>query len=272
MQCTNCGNEIKEGHATCPECGSHISNQVSFSSIQRPNGSYVGSAVYSQVVDQATAIDRAEFIRKTYTHMALAILGFIFIEYILLNWSGALDLVRLMVGGKNWLIVLLAFMGISYMADKWARSSTSRQTQYLGLGLYVIAEAFIFLPILFIAKYEIGDSVIGSAGLVTLGLFAGLTAIVFTSKKDFSFLGGILSIGGFVALGFIVASMLFGFNLGVLFSVIMVAFAGGAILYSTSNIMHQYRTDQYVAAALSLFSSIMLLFWYILRIFMGNRD
>jgi FtsH-binding integral membrane protein len=230
------------------------------------------AATMPRRVDQAAALDRADFIRRTYTHLALAVLAFIVIESMLLNWSGAQGMVQFMVDGYNWLIVLGAFMGISYLADKWARSSTSRQTQYIGLGLYVIAEAFIFLPILYIAKYKIGTSVIGSAGMVTLGLFAGLTFVVFSTKKDFSFMRNILGVGGFIAAGFIVASILFGFNLGVLFSVIMVGFAGGAILYSTSNIIHHYHTDQYVAASLSLFSSVMLLFWYILRIFIALDD
>jgi FtsH-binding integral membrane protein len=51
----------------------------------------------------------------------------------------------------------------------------------------------------------------------------------------------------------------------------MVAFAGAAILYDTSNILHRYRTDQHVAASLSLFASVALLFWYILSIF-SSRD
>ena len=79
-------------------------------------------------------------------------------------------------------------------------------------------------------------------------------------------------IGFFVALGFIAASLIFGFSLGNLFAFLMVAFAGGAILYDTSNILHKYRTDQHVAASLSLFASVALLFWYILRIFMGSRN
>jgi FtsH-binding integral membrane protein len=51
----------------------------------------------------------------------------------------------------------------------------------------------------------------------------------------------------------------------------MVLFAGAAILYSTSNVFLHYRTDQYVAASLSLFASIALLFWYILRILLSFR-
>ena len=106
---------------------------------------------------------------------------------------------------------------------------------------------------------------------MTLGLFLGLTATVFLTRSDFSFLGPILAIGGFVALGFIIASAIFGFSLGSLFAFVMVAFAGTAILYNTSNVLHKYNPNQHVAASLTLFASIALLFWYILSIF-SSRD
>ena len=78
-------------------------------------------------------------------------------------------------------------------------------------------------------------------------------------------------IGGFAALGFIVASALFGFSLGNVFAFVMVAFAGSSILYQTSNVLHRFRTDQHVAASLTLFASVALLFWYILTIFTNSR-
>jgi FtsH-binding integral membrane protein len=272
MYCPYCRNEIERGINTCPHCGKHLGSQFSFG-----GGAGVGkigpnAAAAPIVVDQAPDIARADFVRKTYTHMALAVLAFIILESILLNWSGAKNLVVSMIRGYNWLIVLGVFMGVSWLADKWARSSTSKEMQYAGLGLYVLAEAFIFLPLLYVAKNFVGESVIGSAGFVTLGLFAGLTFVVFSTRKDFSFMRNILGVGSFVALGIIVASIVFGFTLGVLFAGIMVGFAAGAILYTTSNILHHYRTDQYVAAALSLFAAVMLLFWYILQIFMSLDD
>jgi FtsH-binding integral membrane protein len=267
MNCPYCRNEIQQGVNSCPHCGKYLGGQFSAGAQQQAR-----ATVVSGPVDQATAIDRAEFIRKTYTHVALSVLAFIILESILLNWSGAINLVLFMVDGYNWLIVLGAFMFISHFADKWARTSTSKETQYMGLGLYIVAEAFIFLPILFIANHRVGQNIIGSAGLVTLGLFAGLTFVVLTTKKDFSFLEGALKVGFFIAMGVIVASILMGFNLGLLFSAIMVVFAAGAILYTTSNVLHHYRTDQYVAASLSLFASVMLLFWYILRIFLAFDD
>jgi FtsH-binding integral membrane protein len=107
------------------------------------------------------------------------------------------------------------------------------------------------------------------AGILTLLLFAGLTAVVFTTRKDFSFMGSILKIGGFIAIGLIVCGAIFGFELGLVFSGAMVLLAGGAILYDTSKILLHYRTDQHVGAALELFASVALLFWYVLRIVMS---
>jgi FtsH-binding integral membrane protein len=101
---------------------------------------------------------------------------------------------------------------------------------------------------------------------MTLSLFSGLTAIVLLTKKDFSFLKSALAVGFFIALGLIVAGLLFGFNLGLWFSVGMVVLASGSILYQTSNMVHKYDNEQYVGAALALFASLMLLFWYILSI------
>lgn len=230
------------------------------------------TTTYGRTVADAMPDDRAAFIRKTYLHLAGAILAFVMIEAFLMTSGLGLAIARTMLGsGVSWLIVLLGFMGVSMLANWWANSQSSKAMQYLGLALYTVAEAIIFIPLLFIVQIRTGSStVIAEAGVVTLGLFMGITAVVFLTRKDFSFLGPILMIGGFVALGVIAASLLFGFSLGTLFAFIMVAFAGGSILYQTSNVMHRYNTNQYVAASLSLFASIALLFWYILQIYSGS--
>jgi FtsH-binding integral membrane protein len=217
--------------------------------------------------------ERAAFIRKTYLHLAAAIAVFIGIEAYLISSGAGLAIAQTMLGGRfSWFIVLAVFMGVSMLANWWANSQTSSAMQYLGLALYVVAESIIFLPLLFIVAIKAdGYATIAQAGIITLGLFLGITAVVFLTRKDFSFLGPILTIAGFVALGFIAAGLLFGFSLGNVFAFAMVAFAGGAILYDTSNILHRYNTNQHVAASLSLFASVALLFWYILRITSSRR-
>ena len=120
----------------------------------------------------------------------------------MVNAPFAAKLAMSMTGGYSWLIVMGLFMAVGYLADKLARSENSEQMQYLGLGLFVIAEAIVFLPLLFIATMFGGAGLIPTAGLMTLLLVGGITATVFITKKDFSFMKGILSIGAFVALGF----------------------------------------------------------------------
>lgn len=225
-------------------------------------------------VADAAPTERAAFIRSTYLHLGLAILAFIGVEWFLLQQSWAPALVGKMTGGMGWLLVLGAFMGVSFIADRFAQSETSKGMQYFGLILFVVAEAVIFLPLLFIAANFAADPlVIAKAGATTACVFGGLTFAAFVTRKDFSFLRSFLMVGGFVALGIIVVSIIFGFNLGTIFAGAMAIFASVSILYNTSNIIHHYRTDQAVAASLSLFASVALLFWYILRIFLAfSRD
>jgi FtsH-binding integral membrane protein len=214
---------------------------------------------------------RARFIRRTYAHLAYAVLGFLVLEYVLLNLPGVERAVGFMTRGFNWLLVLGLFMVASWIADRWARSEVSRGLQYTGLALYVSIQAIIFLPLMFVAVNFSDPTVIPAAGIITGLLFAGLTVVAFTTRTDFSFLRGVLLIGGFVALGLIVASILFGFNLGVIFAVAMVGLAAAAILYYTSNILRYYRTDQYVSASLTLFASVALMFYYVLWLLMSLR-
>jgi hypothetical protein len=212
---------------------------------------------------------RATFITRTYAHLFGAILGFALIEIYLFKSGLAEPIARTLLGG-SWLIVLGAFMIVSWLANRAALLSRTMGTQYAALAGFVVAQAIIFVPLLFIAQYY-APGTIESAATVTMAAFTGLTFVAFWTRKDFSFLGGILRWAFIVALVLIVAGVLFGFDLGTFFSVAMVGLAGGAVLYDTSNVLHHYPEDRYVAASLALFSSIALMLWYVLRLFMGSR-
>lgn len=215
--------------------------------------------------------ERVNFIRKTYAHLAGAIGLFVLLEAMFLRTEMSMSWVMWATqSGLHWLLVLGLFMAVGWIADKWAQSDTSRGVQYLGLALYIVAEVLILAPLLFIAMYYAKDPyLIQKAGLITLTMFAGLTGTVFITRKDFSFMRGILGIGGMAALGVIVASMIFGFTLGTVFSVLMIALAAGYVLYTTSQVLAHYRPTQYVAASLALFAVIALLFFYVLRLLMS---
>lgn len=223
-------------------------------------------------VADATNIEKATFYKKVYTHLAIAILGFIILETLLINFVPS-EWVLFMLGGKFvWLFILGLFWLGSNLSNNLA-FHPSKEKQYLGLGAYILLEAVIFLPMLYmVIIFSEANNILIQAVLLTLFLFAGLTATVFLTNKDFSFLRTFITIGGFVSLGVIVCGALFGFELGLWFSTAMIIIAGAGILYQTQQIKDQFNTDQYVGASLQLFASIMLLFWYVLRLLMSRKN
>lgn len=230
-----------------------------------------------ELVVNASASERAKFITRTYLHLFAAIAVFAVLEVLWFATPVAELMFRALSGGRfAWLIFMAAFVGVSMLAQRWATSDTSRGRQYLGLGVYTLFESILFVPLIGVAlmlgQEPGGDTtILPRAILVTLTLFGGLTGVVFITRKDFSFLRSALMFGGFAALALIVFSLLFNFSLGMFFSYAMVALACGYILYDTSNVLRHYRTRQHVAAALALFAAVMLLFWYVLRIFIDRR-
>ena len=226
-------------------------------------------------VSESPEAARAEFIRKTYGHLAGAIALFAVLEWQFIS-LGLGDTALGLLGSSrySWLMVLGAFMAVSWVADRWATNDSSKGMQYAGLLLYTVAEAVIFLPMIALAIGITGDgSLLFQAGFITAAMVLGISAVALTTKKDFSFVGGMLKIGGFVALGLIAASIFLPFSLGLWFSGAMIIFASGSILYNTSNLIHRYQPGQHVAASLSLFASVALLFWYVLRFLMSfNRN
>lgn len=222
--------------------------------------------------------ERAAFIRRTYAHLAAAILAFVGLETALLSIPGIQTTVFRTLGSSpySFLIIMVAFIGGGMLAQYWASSQTSRGMQYLGLSLYVVLEALIFLPLMILATHFADPTIIPTAGILTLAVFAGLTAVVFITKKDFSFLGSLLSVCGFIAMGVVLVAIFVpgSFTLGKFFCIAMIVLMAGWILYDTSNVLHRYHTDQHVAAALTLFASVATMFWYIIRllwILQGDR-
>jgi FtsH-binding integral membrane protein len=239
--------------------------------------------------------DRVSFLRKTYAHLGVALIAFAAITGGMMkfmprtSWAFSKWAFN---GQWNWLLVLVAFMAVGWAAERLARSESSRGLQYGGLGLAVVAQALLLQPMLWVLIVRFGGpdirgeilrygvpvmsgeaaAILTQAVAITLAIFVGLTLVVFLTKKDFSFMRGVLTICTFAALGVILASMVFGFTLGAFFCGLMILLMAGYILFQTSMVMSVFPPTSYVAAALMLFSTIATLFWYVLRLLMSLRS
>lgn len=223
---------------------------------------------YQAPVSELSVEDRSQFIWKCYAHVVGAILAFAAVSAYLYTTGISERIAMPML--NNWFIVLGAFILVGWGASHVAHRVQSTAAAYAALAVFVFAEAIIFAPLLYVAELKAPGTIDSAAGVTIFGSIA-LIATAMITRKDFSFLRGLLVWGFFIALGLIVAGALFGFALGTWFSVGMIGFAGAAVLYDTSNILHHYPQDKYVAASLALFSSIAMMFWYVLQLFM-SRD
>ena len=238
--------------------------------------------------------DRVAFLRKTYAHLGVALIAFAAVTGGMMRYmtETSLKFSAWAFGGRgHWIAVILLFMVVGWVAEKLARSNTSKGLQYLGLGIAVVAEGILLQPLLWMLMIKFGNpetmfasdgvhailsgqaaSILMQAIVITLAIFTGLTLTVFLTKKDFSFMRSALAICTFAALGVIIASWAFGFSLGAVFCGAMILLMAGYILYQTSLVMAHFPPTGYVAAALMLFSTIATLFWYVLQLMMSlNR-
>lgn len=223
---------------------------------------------YLAPVSDASVEDRSDFIWKCYAHVVGAILAFAAIEAYFFQ-SGIAERIAMPML-NNWWMVLGVFILAGWGATHVAHRVESKNAQYAAFAAFIVLESLIFAPMLFIASVRAPGIIDSAAGVTVLGC-VGLIATVMITRKDFSFLRGMMVWLFFLALAAIVGSMIFGFELGTWFSVAMIGFAGAAVLYDTSNILHHYPQDKYVAASMQLFASIAMMFWYILRLFMSRN-
>ena len=111
------------------------------------------------------------------------------------------------------------------------------------------------------------------AGVLTVGIFGGLTAYVFVSKKDFSFLRGMVMTGLIVVFLSAVLNLFIVGSSALAFAISCAALLlfSGFVLYDTSNIIRRYPTSEYVAGALDLYLDAFNIFLALLRILNAGR-
>ncbi len=227
-------------------------------------------------VAMTSAENRATFYKKTYSHVALAFLGFILVESALFATPLAQNILSFLFVSK-WMVigVMVAMAFAAGYVEKMAFNATDKKKQYAALGLYILIESILFVPLIAMAFSYGGAGAISTillpGAIITIALFAGLILTVFITGKDFSFLKAALGIGFMVMFGIAIIGMIFGFNIGSWFSIGMIILMAGAILYQTSQVANAYHQEQYVAASVAIFASFMTLLFYVLRLLM-SRD
>lgn len=214
---------------------------------------------------------RSAFLVRVYQHLLAAVVAFMVFETLLFATGLAETIYDLVAGSSGaWLLILGGFMLVNWLATSAAHDILNPSRQYVGLFGMAAAESLIFAPMLyyvFNVEGAGGAVTVTSAAVVTGIGFGGLSVVGLVTRKDLSFLRPLMLWGGVMALVLIVAAVLFGLELGVWFSLAMIGLAGVSILYQTQTILRRYPEEAHVGAAVQLFASVMLLFWYVLRLF-----
>lgn len=213
-------------------------------------------------VADAQVSERMLFLRKTYS---LVLLGMAVFAVAMLSYGKVeflTNATRGIYSSGPW-IPLAVVMGGGWLVGRLA---TMRVIGFVGFLLWTGLLGLMVAPLAAVA----GPSTTGMAAVVTLAIFVGLTTYVFVTKKDFSWLGGALSILFFSLLGIAAASWIFGFHVGSWYGILGALLYSGYILYHTSDVMRRSRVEDSVPAAVALTTDVILLFWNLLAVFASN--
>jgi modulator of FtsH protease len=235
----------------------------------------LSSAPSSSVREGALTLDRLGidvrlgFLRKTYL---------MFMVGLLIAGAGAgagMTVLEGVFSGLHPFAILIGFLVAQFATVAVARIP----------GVNVAAfSAFTFLEGLLISRLliatlaikgvHVGGLNIATALVGTMIGFGGLTAYVFISRKDFSFLGGFMVFAFLGMLGFAIFGIFMGMSPGmwIAYNAIGLLLAGAYVLYTTSNILHHYSERDWVLAALALFLDFVMMFIYLLNLLNSRRN
>jgi modulator of FtsH protease len=251
---------------------------------------FIRPRTYDQAGSLAQAgVEKLAFLRKVYSLFTLSLVSAMGGALIALYAGASLSRVAIPGGDakvfvpplvlffvNHWFIGLVLFFG-SFMGASALREKPGLNVAAL-FGSAFISGLYI-APMIWFAQYSASQGNTLSAapvrdafGLAVLG-FTGLTSYALLSRRDFSFLGGFLSMGLWVVIG---ASLLSIFVGGTAFSLaiasVTVLLFGGYILYDTSRILHDPTNRDAVGVAIGLYLNFLNLFLALLRILSSQRE
>ena len=169
------------------------------------------------------------------------------------------------------IITLVGYFGLLYATTKtrnsgWGLVSVFALTGFMGYTLGPIVSHYLSLPN--------GTQTVMMAMGGTAAIFLGLSGYALTTRKDFSYMGGFITVGVLVAFLAGLGAVFFQIPaLSLTVSAAFVLLMSGMILWETSNIIHGGETN-YIMATVSLFVSIINLFTSLLQLlgFWNSND
>ncbi|TNF26941.1 MAG: Bax inhibitor-1/YccA family protein [Deltaproteobacteria bacterium] len=241
---------------------------------------YVGARVQApeaQIV--RTAEQQISFVRRVYAWMFAGVLATVMGVAIAVKSGLAESL--LYSGFLVNILLIVAWMGGAYALQRVRNVPTWNVVAFAGYGLLtgIVISSIVYVAIA-LAKVQgaaPGTYVLQAGGL-TLVTFGGLSAYAFFTKRDFSFLRGMLTVGTFALLGaLVIGFFVHATAFQMLISVFGVVLFAGYTLYDTQKVLRTFPDGEHVAGAMTLFLDFVLMFVYILRIVLliasgGSRD
>lgn len=163
----------------------------------------------------------------------------------------------------HWLVTIGGYFGLLFLTTKlrnsaWGILSVFALTGFMGYTLGPIISMYLSLP----GGSQIVMTALGGTGAI----FLGLSGYALVSRKDFSFMGGMLMVGILVAFLAGIGAMIFSIpGLALAVSAMFVLLMSGLILYQTSEIIHGGETN-YIMATVTLYVAIYNLFLSLLHL------
>lgn len=211
--------------------------------------------------DNASVDGAARVLRNTYALLALTLL----FSAVTATASAVLTL-----PAPGIMLTLLGYFGLLFVVYKqknsiWALPAVFALTGFMGYTLGPILSKSLAMPG--------GGQVVAMALAATGTTFLALSAWVFKTKRDYSFIGGFLFAGIVIA---IIAGLAAAFlqipALGLAVAAMVALLSAGLILFETSRIVHGGETN-YVLATVGLYVAIFNLFTSLLSLFgFGGMD
>lgn len=223
----------------------------------------------------SAALDsRMAFVRRTYAHLLGELAAVGLVTYLALRTPALSDLAWTLMASR-WYVYVLCFFGVSLVTRAMLAGQRSIGIQYTAAAIWVFFLGLLVTPLAMVAQRVTGSyAILGQGAILTGCVFTGITAYVFFTKKDFSFLGGALWMISWIAFGLgIILSIFGGFGdkTALLYSCGMVLLLGGWVLYDTSKVLHHRHVNEHVAASVDLLVDFVYMFIYIVSILLRSR-